>query len=220
MATRVATLSGAENGAAHQAIRQFWIFAALGMDALAITAQSLVGYFVGPHRLDLARKVASVSCLWGVLAGTLLAAFMLVGQTWIAGLLVPPGAQAVFWPAWFAAAIIQPVNALAFVTDGINWGTADFRYLRNVMFVATGVGIAGLLLIDTQRAQRPDLDMDRLSDLDHHPFRAGIGTRLAWYWQRSTARSNLTNSLEKATIGKIAETNRCLLTKVMILTRN
>ena len=42
----------------HQAIRQFWIFAALGLDALAITAQSLVGFFIGSEWVSQARRVA------------------------------------------------------------------------------------------------------------------------------------------------------------------
>jgi MATE family multidrug resistance protein len=45
--------------------------------------------------------------------------------------------MALFFPAWTAAALIQPIGALAFVTDGIHWGTGDFRYLRNVVVLAT-----------------------------------------------------------------------------------
>ena len=44
--------------------------------------------------------------------------------------------------------MVQPINALAFVTDGIHWGTGDFRYLRNAMFVATGAGALGLWAIE------------------------------------------------------------------------
>ena len=28
------------------------------------------------------------------------------------------------------------------MTDGIHWGTRDYRYLRNAMLTATGVGLA------------------------------------------------------------------------------
>ncbi len=57
---------------------------------------------------------------------------------------LPPAAHALFFPAWLLAAVVQPINALSFVTDGIHWGTGDFRYLRNAMFVATGAGALGL----------------------------------------------------------------------------
>ena len=43
---------------------------------------------------------------------------------------------------------MQPLNALAFATDGIHWGTGDFRYLRNAMVAATGLGSFAVLLID------------------------------------------------------------------------
>jgi MATE family multidrug resistance protein len=63
---------------------------------------------------------------------------------------VPPAAQGVFLAAWRIAALAQPVCALSFVTDGIHWGTADYRYLRNGMIMATGLGILALLEIDRE----------------------------------------------------------------------
>ncbi len=36
-----------------------------------------------------------------------------------------------------AALLFQPINAFAFATDGIHWGTGDFRYLRNAMLGAS-----------------------------------------------------------------------------------
>jgi MATE family multidrug resistance protein len=40
------------------------------------------------------------------------------------------------------------MNAVSFVTDGILWGARDYRYLRNVKFAATAVGVAMLWWID------------------------------------------------------------------------
>ncbi|MFO7633569.1 MAG: MATE family efflux transporter [Caldilinea sp.] len=148
LTTRAATNLSAESGAAHQAVRQFWIFAALGLDALAITAQSLVGYFIGGGWVTQARRVAGIAAMWSVVLGVLLGAGMWLFRQPIAGLLAPSSAHALFFPAWFLSAIVQPVNALAFVTDGIHWGTGDFRYLRNAMLVATAAGALGLLGIE------------------------------------------------------------------------
>jgi multidrug resistance protein, MATE family len=148
LTTRVATRSGADSGAAHQAIRQVWTFTALGLDALAITAQSLVGYFMGAQWVAQARRVAAVSSVWGVGFGVVLGLGMWLGEGVAARLLVPATAVAVFSSAWGWATAVQPLNALAFVTDGIHWGTGDFRYLRNAVFVATLAGGAGLALID------------------------------------------------------------------------
>ncbi len=149
LTTRVATQAGVEAGAAHQAIRQFWIFAALGLDALAITAQSLVGFFVGSDWVQQARRVAGYACTWGFLLGVIMGIGMWLARQPLAMLLVPLEAQAIFFLPWLASSVVQPVNALAFVTDGIHWGTGDFAYLRNAVVVATLAGSLLLLLIDT-----------------------------------------------------------------------
>ena len=36
---------------------------------------------------------------------------------------------------------MQPINALAFGTDGVHWGTGDFKYLRDATTIATIVGV-------------------------------------------------------------------------------
>lgn len=150
--TRVATRMGAEAGAAHQAIRQFWGFAALGLDALAITAQSLVGYFVGQEAVAQAKRVAWVGSVWSVVLGVAISLFMWLGRDWLISLLVPATAVAIFIPAWWAAIAMQPINALAFLTDGIHWGTGDFRFLRNAMTAVSLTTGALLFLVDVTDA--------------------------------------------------------------------
>ena len=149
LSTRVATQIGADAGAAHQAIRQFWVFAAFGLDSLAITAQSLVGFFIGSHWAAQAKRVAFVAGSWALGLGLLLGLLMWFGRDWIAAGLVPASALALFYPAWIMAVVSQPLNAIAFITDGIHWGTGDFRFLRNVVILASAIGAVGLFLIDT-----------------------------------------------------------------------
>jgi MATE family multidrug resistance protein len=148
LATRTATLGGAEAGAAHQAIRQFWIFTALLLDSFAITSQSLVGYFMGSSSLQQARRVARVAILWSIGTGVLLGLCMLVGQDIVLALLVPASSAAVFLPAWRVSALTQPLNAVSFATDGIHWGTGDFRFLRNAVLGVTVISFLGLSLIE------------------------------------------------------------------------
>lgn len=150
LATRVATQSGDESGAAYQVIRQVWIFSALTMEAFAITGQSLVGYFVGADDIVQARRVAAVATKWSMATGVLLALAMIGLEPLIIRTMVPTDAVAVFRPAWLIAALTQPLNALAFITDGLHWGTGDYRYLRNGMITASLCGGAALLLINTE----------------------------------------------------------------------
>ena len=63
-------------------------------------------------------------------------------------LLVPAVAQPLFFTAWLVTAAMQPLNALSFATDGIHWGTSDYRFLRNAMMLATALGTLALLLLD------------------------------------------------------------------------
>ncbi len=150
LATRVATQSGDESGAAYQVIRQVWIFSALTMEAFAITGQSLVGYFVGANDILQARRVAAVATKWSMATGVLLALAMIALGPLIIRTMVPPDAVAVFRPAWLIAALTQPINAVAFITDGLHWGTGDYRYLRNGMIAASLCGGAALLLINSE----------------------------------------------------------------------
>jgi len=148
LCTRAATRIGAEAGAAHQAIRQVWLLTAFVLDAFAASSQSLVGYFVGARQLALARRVARIACGWGLLTGVALTAMMLLAEGVVARGLVPPSARDSFALPWLLAAVAQPINALSFVTDGIHWGTRDYRFLRNAMLTSTGLGVAVLLAAD------------------------------------------------------------------------
>jgi MATE family multidrug resistance protein len=148
LSSRAATTMGEVPAAAHQAIRAVWIFTAFVLDAYALTAQSLTSYFLGARRLDQARRVARVSCSWGLVTGLALTLLMVAGEGIVTELLVPEVALELFAVGWLICALAQPLNALSFVTDGIHWGTGDFRYLRNAMFLATAFGASALYFLD------------------------------------------------------------------------
>ena len=152
-ATWTALQISVEAGAAHQALRQLWMFLAFLLDAYAVTAQSLIGYFLGARRIDIGRQAARLACRWALGTGGALFLVLLLGERLLAFLLVPPSAQALFMTGLLICAATQPLNALSFVTDGIHWGTGDYAYLRNAMIVATGTGALVLLGIDPTHAQ-------------------------------------------------------------------
>ena len=147
VATRVATQMGPEAGASHQVIRQVWFFTALVLEAFATTAQSLIGYFFGSGKMREAKRVALTTTVWSLGTGIVLMIVMLLSTPIVTRILVPADTLAVFAGAWIVASISQPLNALAFITDGIHWGTSDYAFLRNAMLMATVSGIIGLQLI-------------------------------------------------------------------------
>lgn len=136
LCSRVANHAGVNEGAVFQGIRQFFIFSAMLFDAFAITGQSLIAYYVGQQDVATARRVAKTTVLFSLGAGIIMGAGMLAAQGQFAWLLIPSEAHAVFYPAWLTLALIQPLTALAFSADGINWGTGEFTYLRNAMIIS------------------------------------------------------------------------------------
>ncbi len=178
LTTRAATRIGADAGAAHQAIRQVWVLTALILDAFAATAQSLVGYYIGAGRREALLKVARVASAWSFGTGVALALAMWAGQGVIATLLVPADGRAIFAAAWMMSALFQPVNALSFATDGLHWGTGDYRYLRNAMIAATSTGAAALHF--TTRAGMDSLAVIWLVTGGWITIRAVLGIARIW----------------------------------------
>lgn len=178
LATRAANRIGVEAGAAHQAVRQVWIFTAFVLDAYGVAAQSLVGFFLAAGQRPAARRVAGVACLWGLGTGAALAGVMLLGTDLVAMWLVPESAQLAFLGAWWVAALFQPLNSLSFVTDGIHWGTSDYRFLRNAMGLATATG--ALLLMLGEGRSGFDLTQVWLITGVWITIRAGFGAARIW----------------------------------------
>ena len=150
--TRAATRLGPDAGAAHQAIRQVYGFTSLALDAYAATVQSLVGYFVGQNAMDWVKRVVRVGAGWSLWTGIALGILMWIGQGTVAAFIIPETAMRVFLPAWAVSAMSQPVSSLAFLTDGVHWGTGDYRFLRNAMIAAAFVGFGGIWLLDLLEA--------------------------------------------------------------------
>ncbi len=146
--TRAANQLGPDSGAAHQVLSQMWVFTALVLDAFASSVQSLVGFFIGQGSVPKARHVVRTALAWSTGTGFLLSALMFAGTPAVIRFLVPASALSVFLPAWRISAISQPLNSIAFLTDGVNLGTGDYRFLRNAVSAASLVGIAGLWLVE------------------------------------------------------------------------
>ena len=148
--TRVANNLGADAGAAHQVIRQMWVFTALALDAYASTVQSLVGFFIGKGSISWVKRVVRVANSWSIGTGIVLGVLMWGGREIVIKMLVPAASVDVFLSAWFISSLSQPINSIAFLTDGAHWGTGDFRYLRNAMIIASMTGILGLSLLENR----------------------------------------------------------------------
>ncbi|MGZ8766206.1 MAG: MATE family efflux transporter [Acidimicrobiia bacterium] len=148
MAARVDTVAVA----AHQVAFQVWTFLALSLDAIAIAAQAMVGRFLGAMDPSQARRAARRMLEWGVVVGVVLG----VGLAILRPLIVPlftddPRVQDLAEQVLLVVALMQPVNALVFVLDGILLGAGDAAYLAWAMvgaLVAFGFAAAAVIAAD------------------------------------------------------------------------
>jgi Na+-driven multidrug efflux pump len=146
LATAVAAQVSDAAVAAHQVVFQVWLFLALGLDALAVAGQAMVGARLGAGNGGDARAVADRLLVLGLGLGLVLAALVAaVAPTlpwWFtADPRVVSRVRSVYWLLVAA----QPVGAVVFVWDGVFLGAGDFAYLA----AATGgcsAAAAGLLL--------------------------------------------------------------------------
>jgi putative MATE family efflux protein len=141
VATAVASRLGAVPHAAHQIAFQLWSFLALVLDAVAIAGQAMIGRLLGAGDADAARSAAVRMQQWGIGAGVVFAALVMASRT----LLVPiftddPAVRALAASVLVVVALLQPVNAIVFVLDGVLIGAGDLRYLAKAMAVS-GFGV-------------------------------------------------------------------------------
>jgi putative MATE family efflux protein len=151
VATAVATRLGTVEVAAHQVAFEIWSFLALGLDAIAIAGQAMVGRALGAGDGGAARAAGRRMIEWGVALGATAAGAVLALRTVLPHLFSGDAAVvglAAFLLVWVA--VLQPINAVAFVLDGILIGAGDMRFLAWAMagaaavFVPAAVTVAAL----------------------------------------------------------------------------
>ena len=123
---------GNVEAAAHAVCFQVWLASSLLVDSLAVAAQALIGQNASINPTQ-ALVVAQRALTWGVRLGCTLALGLVVTRTYIPHLFSADAAmyglavQVLWW-----VALLQPVNALAFVWDGILYGVNGFKYASAV----------------------------------------------------------------------------------------
>jgi putative MATE family efflux protein len=148
VATAVAARLGSVDVAAHVIAFEIWNFLALGLDAIAIAGQAMVGRALGAGDGAGARDAGRRMIEWGVALGALIGVLVAVLRTVLPHLFTDDPevlALATFLLLWVAA--LQPVNAVAFVLDGVLIGAGDMRFLAGAMIVAAAVFIPAALLV-------------------------------------------------------------------------
>ncbi|XP_031386683.1 protein DETOXIFICATION 44, chloroplastic [Punica granatum] len=151
LATSLAAREGPIPMAGYQICTQVWLAVSLLTDALAIAGQALLarGYSQGNYKQ--AREVVYMVLQIGVATGVSLAAILFLGFGAFSRLFT--GESEVLEIAWSGILFVagsQPVNAVAFVIDGLYYGVSDFGYAAYSM-VLVGLVSSAFLVVAAPR---------------------------------------------------------------------
>jgi MATE family multidrug resistance protein len=147
LATAIATRIGTTAVAAHQVAAQLWLFLALLVDALAVSGQALVSKHLGAGDEDAARSVSNRLLQWGTGVGVGLGLAFYALQPVLPDFFTDdPATVAAVLAIFPFVALLQPLNGLVFVWDGLYMGAEAFGYLAKAMLLSAGAAAVVLLL--------------------------------------------------------------------------
>ena len=134
--------------AANAVILQIWGLTSFAVDGFAHAAETLVGRCVGGRRFAEARQFARRIIGWGLGLGAGFGLAYLAALEPIAALFTPHREVVEqVGSLYVLIALIQPLNAVVFVFDGIFIGASDMGYLFKAMALATfGVFVPAALV--------------------------------------------------------------------------
>lgn len=130
LTTYVAAGISTTSVAAHQVAFTVWTFLAFALDAIAIAGQAITGRLLGASDAEGTRAATRRMMWWGVVAGVVLGALLLVTRPLVVPLFTPDAdVQRLLSAVLLVAALHQPVAGIVFVLDGVLIGAGDGRYL-------------------------------------------------------------------------------------------
>lgn len=148
MANAYATKYGANYIAAQTIAFQIWLFFAFFIDGYSSVGNIMSGKFLGEKNYAQIWKLSRQLNLYTFIISVFLGALCFLWYTDI-GLLFSKDEEvlSLFYSIFWIVIIMQPVNAVAFVFDGIFKGLAEAVILRNTLLAATFLGFIPTLLL-------------------------------------------------------------------------
>ncbi|MGA8855324.1 MAG: MATE family efflux transporter [Christiangramia sp.] len=148
LANAYATDYGKNYIAAQSILMNIWLFFSFFIDGYANAGNAIGGKLLGAldykNLWELSKKISKYAVFIALILMGICALFY--NQI---GLLFNKEASvlAIFSSVFWIVLIMQPINAIAFMFDGIFKGLGEAKYLRNVLLVATFLGFTPALLI-------------------------------------------------------------------------
>jgi putative MATE family efflux protein len=148
VSTAVATRLGTVALAAHQIAFQIWNLLALALDAIAIAGQALIGRYLGAEDVTTARQAGRRMMEWGLIAGVGLGLATIALRTALPHIFTTD-ASVISVTAFVLVfvGVMQPVNGVVFVLDGLLIGAGDLRFLAVAMLIPSGLFVVAALAV-------------------------------------------------------------------------
>ncbi|KAK4775192.1 hypothetical protein SAY86_010127 [Trapa natans] len=146
--TSMAARQGPTAMAAHQICMQVWLAVSLLTDALAASAQALIASSMSKGDYKTVKVVTSFVLKIGLITGVSLAGILGISFSSLATLFTRDAAvlEIVRSGVLFVSAS-QPLNALAYIFDGLHYGVSDFPYAACSMMVVGAISSTFLLYV-------------------------------------------------------------------------
>ncbi|EOY09324.1 MATE efflux family protein isoform 1 [Theobroma cacao] len=150
VAASLSARQGPTTMAAFQICLQIWLAASLLADGLAVAGQAILASAFAKKDYEKIIATASRVLQIGILLGLLLSFILVVGLQFASRLFTKDIAvlKLISLGIPFIAAT-QPINALAFVFDGVNYGASDFAYSAYSMVLVAVMSIFCLFILSS-----------------------------------------------------------------------
>ncbi|WP_298954725.1 MATE family efflux transporter [uncultured Nonlabens sp.] len=135
---RFANSYGVEEAAAHAVLMNVWLFFSFLVDGFANAGNAIGGKLFGSKDVASLKYLANKTTLYGVVMAVILAVictllYPYLGTRFTDDAEVLENIENYFW----VVLLMQPINAVAFVYDGIFKGWGQASYLRNLLWILT-----------------------------------------------------------------------------------
>jgi len=127
---------------------QVWLLLALVLDAIAIAGQAIIGSMLGAGDASGALQAARRMIAWSVVAGVVFGLASAAVSPILASLFSSdPAVRHAIGRVMIVVALMQPLNAIVFVLDGVLIGAGDARALALAMVASAVVFVPIALLV-------------------------------------------------------------------------
>ncbi|WP_010256872.1 MATE family efflux transporter [Myroides injenensis] len=148
LANAYATGYGKNFIAAQSILMNIWLFFSFFIDGYASAGNAMSGKLLGEKNYKAMWKMSKDISKYAIIISIMLIAICMLFYNQI-GLLFNKNIEVlkVFISIFWLVLIVQPINALAYIFDGIFKGMGDAKFLRNNLIFATFCGFIPTLLI-------------------------------------------------------------------------